>query len=141
MCAAHGAILAACGAIDFDDQVIVACRLLRAGAGEVETALATTARLLFVAMTRASRELHLLHARTRSGAVSHRQLHGPDGRNTLAPSRFLAASPPSTSSATARGGGDDGPVAVPRRAAPATSCGGEAAQDGFKDLDTFACGH
>lgn len=56
-------------------------------------ALAEQARLMLVAMTRARRELHLLHARTRSGAVSHRQLHGPDGRHTLEPSRFLAALP------------------------------------------------
>ena len=39
-------------------------------------------------------DLHLFHARTRSGVVSFQQLHGKRVSHTLAPSRFLRALPP-----------------------------------------------
>ncbi len=51
------------------------------------------ARLFFVSVTRAKRELHVFHARTRSGGVSYRQLHKAGGPHTLERSRFIGALP------------------------------------------------
>jgi ATP-dependent DNA helicase Rep len=51
-------------------------------------ATAEEARLLFVAMTRAKKELHLLHARTRTGAATFR----PNSRQ-LGPSVFIQSLP------------------------------------------------
>jgi superfamily I DNA/RNA helicase len=57
-------------------------------------ALAEQSRLLFVSMTRAINELHLFHARKRSGAVVHRNIYNKDGGPPdLKPSRFLKAIP------------------------------------------------
>ena len=55
--------------------------------------LAEQSRLLFVSMTRAKVELHLFHARKRSGAVSFQQIHKGDGGHTLKPSQFLKVIP------------------------------------------------
>jgi DNA helicase-2/ATP-dependent DNA helicase PcrA len=41
--------------------------------------LAEQSRLMYVSMTRAKSELHLFHARTRSGAVSFQSIHGQGG--------------------------------------------------------------
>jgi superfamily I DNA/RNA helicase len=49
---------------------------------------AEEARLFFVAMTRAKKELHLLHARTRTGASTFKA-----NSRQLGPSVFLAALP------------------------------------------------
>jgi DNA helicase-2/ATP-dependent DNA helicase PcrA len=59
--------------------------------------LAEQSRLLFVSMTRAIIDLHLFHARNRSGAVSFQQIHSSDGQHTLEPSQFLAAIPKAVS--------------------------------------------
>jgi len=50
-------------------------------------------RLLFVSMTRAKADLHLFHARTRPGAVTFQQIHGPEGAHSLRRSPFLDAIP------------------------------------------------
>jgi superfamily I DNA/RNA helicase len=55
--------------------------------------VAEQSRLLFVSMTRAKVDLHLFHARNRSGAVSFQQIHKRDGKHTLKASRFLGAIP------------------------------------------------
>lgn len=55
--------------------------------------LAEQSRLMYVSMTRARTDLHLFHARTRSGAVSFKQIHGKSGTHTLPPSSFLEAIP------------------------------------------------
>jgi superfamily I DNA/RNA helicase len=55
--------------------------------------LAEQSRLMYVSMTRARTDLHLFHARTRSGAVSFKQIHGKDGPHTLQHSCFLDAIP------------------------------------------------
>jgi superfamily I DNA/RNA helicase len=55
--------------------------------------LAEQSRLLFVSMTRAKVDLHLFHARSRSGAVSLQQIHKDAGEHVLKPSQFLAAIP------------------------------------------------
>lgn len=55
--------------------------------------LAEQSRLMYVSMTRAIRELHLFHARTRSGAVSFQSIHGSGASHTLTPSPFLSAIP------------------------------------------------
>jgi DNA helicase-2/ATP-dependent DNA helicase PcrA len=59
--------------------------------GSTGEELAEQSRLFFVSMTRAKVDLHLFHARNRSGAVSFQQIHSGGGRHTLNPSRFLAA--------------------------------------------------
>jgi DNA helicase-2/ATP-dependent DNA helicase PcrA len=51
------------------------------------------ARLFFVSLTRAKTDLHLFHARSRSGAVSFQQIHKPNGPHTLKRSRFVDAMP------------------------------------------------
>lgn len=61
--------------------------------GSEEEELAEQSRLLFVSMTRAIVDLHLFHARNRSGAVSFQQIHRSDGQHTLEPSQFLSAIP------------------------------------------------
>jgi superfamily I DNA/RNA helicase len=53
-----------------------------------EEDLAEQRRLMFVSMTRAKKELHLFHARKRSGAVSFHGLKGPE---TMKPSAFIGA--------------------------------------------------
>ena len=65
--------------------------LPRDGASDEE--LAEQSRLMYVSMTRARTELHLFHARTRSGAVSFKQSHGKGESHTLSRSRFLNAIP------------------------------------------------
>jgi DNA helicase II / ATP-dependent DNA helicase PcrA len=65
--------------------------LPRAGSNGEE--LAEQSRLFFVSMTRAKVDLHLFHARSRSGAVSFQQIHIGDGSHTLNPSPFLKAIP------------------------------------------------
>lgn len=55
--------------------------------------LAEQSRLMYVSMTRARTDLHLFHARTRSGAVSFKQIHGKGGPHTLQHSCFLDAIP------------------------------------------------
>jgi len=55
--------------------------------------LAEQSRLMYVSMTRARTDLHLFHARTRSGAVSFKQIHGKSGSHTLPRSPFLDAIP------------------------------------------------
>lgn len=55
--------------------------------------LAEQARLLYVSMTRAKHELHLFHARNRSGAVSFQSIHGPGGSHVLVRSPYLDAVP------------------------------------------------
>jgi DNA helicase-2/ATP-dependent DNA helicase PcrA len=63
----------------------------RAGSNGEE--LAEQSRLFFVSMTRAKVDLHLFHARSRSGAVSFQQIHIGNGSHTLNPSPFLKAIP------------------------------------------------
>jgi DNA helicase-2/ATP-dependent DNA helicase PcrA len=65
--------------------------LPRSGSNRDE--LAEQGRLLFVSMTRSKHDLHLFHARSRSGAVSFKQLHRSDEQHTLKPSPFLSAIP------------------------------------------------
>jgi DNA helicase-2/ATP-dependent DNA helicase PcrA len=65
--------------------------LPRDGVGTEE--LAEQSRLMYVSMTRARSDLHLFHARTRSGAVSFKKIHGEGGAHTLPRSRFLDALP------------------------------------------------
>jgi len=65
--------------------------LPRRGAEGAE--LAEQARLLYVSMTRARTELHLFHARKRSGQVSLQSPYRGDGRRALDESPFLAAIP------------------------------------------------
>jgi DNA helicase-2/ATP-dependent DNA helicase PcrA len=60
---------------------------------EDEESLAEQSRLFFVSMTRAVNELHLFHARTRSGAVVHRPIFKGTGPPDIKPSRFLSAIP------------------------------------------------
>jgi DNA helicase-2/ATP-dependent DNA helicase PcrA len=55
--------------------------------------IAEQARLFFVSITRAKADLHIFHARSRSGAVSYQQLHTRDGPHTLQRSRFIDALP------------------------------------------------
>jgi superfamily I DNA/RNA helicase len=55
--------------------------------------LAEQSRLFFVSMTRAVNELHLFHARKRSGAVVHRSIYKGSGPPDIKPSRFLSAIP------------------------------------------------
>jgi len=62
-------------------------------AGLTEEELAEQSRLMFVSMTRAKRELHLFHARIRSGSVSFQQLHAKGRPDSLKASPFLAAIP------------------------------------------------
>jgi superfamily I DNA/RNA helicase len=57
------------------------------------SSLAEQSRLLFVSMTRAFNELHLFHARKRSGAVVHRNIYRSGGPPDIKPSRFLKAIP------------------------------------------------
>ena len=65
--------------------------LPRAGSSGEE--LAEQSRLLFVSMTRAKVDLHLFHARSRSGAVSFQQIYTDGGSHTLNPSPILKAIP------------------------------------------------
>ena len=65
----------------------------RSEANEDESILAEQSRLLFVSMTRAINELHLFHARKRSGAVVQRSIYKEDGLPDIKPSRFLSAIP------------------------------------------------
>jgi superfamily I DNA/RNA helicase len=58
-----------------------------------EASLAEQGRLLFVSMTRAINELHLFHARKRSGAVVHRNIYKGSGPPDIKASRFLKAIP------------------------------------------------
>ncbi len=58
-----------------------------------EASLAEQGRLLFVSMTRAINELHLFHARKRSGAVVHRRIYKGSGPPDIKASRFLKAIP------------------------------------------------
>jgi superfamily I DNA/RNA helicase len=56
--------------------------------------LAEQARLLYVSMTRAKEELHLFHARIRSGDVIFKQInHSSGGSHILEPSCFLTCLP------------------------------------------------
>jgi superfamily I DNA/RNA helicase len=57
------------------------------------SSLAEQSRLLFVSMTRAVDQLHLFHARKRSGAVVHRNIYKGSGPPDIEPSRFLSAIP------------------------------------------------
>ncbi|MCX5677409.1 MAG: ATP-dependent helicase [Planctomycetota bacterium] len=59
--------------------------------GKTGDDLAEQSRLMYVSMTRAKLELHLFHARSRSGAVSFQQIHRPGGPHFLEPSPFLGA--------------------------------------------------
>jgi superfamily I DNA/RNA helicase len=52
--------------------------------------LAEDARLFYVSATRAIDELHLFHARKRSGAVLFRDIYSTDAPPDLKPSRFLS---------------------------------------------------
>ncbi len=52
--------------------------------------LAEDARLFYVSATRAIDELHLFHARTRSGGIVFRNIYTPGGPPDLQPSRFLS---------------------------------------------------
>lgn len=65
----------------------------RKEANEDQEVLAEQSRLLFVSMTRAVNELHLFHARKRSGAVVLRSIYKEEGPPDIKPSRFLAAIP------------------------------------------------
>jgi superfamily I DNA/RNA helicase len=65
----------------------------RSEANEDEEVLAEQSRLLFVSMTQAVNELHLFHARKRSGAVALRSIYKEEGPPDIKPSRFLAAIP------------------------------------------------
>lgn len=58
-----------------------------------DASLAEQSRLLFVSMTRAINELHLFHARKRSGAVVHRNIYKGSGPPDIKPSRFLNVIP------------------------------------------------
>jgi len=58
-----------------------------------ERDLAEYSRLMYVSMTRAKSELHLLHSRTRSAAVSFHPVHAKGGSHKLEPSFFLGAIP------------------------------------------------
>lgn len=60
------------------------------GDGEL---LAEQARLFFVSITRAKADVHVFHARTRSGGVSYQQLHKAGGPHVLERSRFLDSLP------------------------------------------------
>lgn len=51
--------------------------------------LAEAARLFYVSATRAIDELHIFHARKRSGNVVHRNIHSRGGKPDMRPSRFL----------------------------------------------------
>ena len=48
-------------------------------------------RLLFVTMTRAINELHLFHARKRSGNIIQRSIYNKEARPDLSRSRFIDA--------------------------------------------------
>lgn len=54
--------------------------------------VAEQARLAFVSMTRATQELHLFHARKRSGKTVLRDPY-KDNKPDIAPSRFLSLIP------------------------------------------------
>ena len=58
-----------------------------------EASLAEQSRLLYVSMTRAINELHLFHARKRSGAVVHRNIYRGSGPPDIKPSRFFDVIP------------------------------------------------
>jgi DNA helicase-2/ATP-dependent DNA helicase PcrA len=58
-----------------------------------EASLAEQSRLLYVSMTRAINELHLFHARKRSGAVVHRNIYKGSGPPDMKPSRFFDVIP------------------------------------------------
>jgi DNA helicase-2/ATP-dependent DNA helicase PcrA len=60
---------------------------------EDKETLAEQSRLLFVSMTRAINELHLFHARKRSGAVALRNIYKEGSLPDIKPSRFLGAIP------------------------------------------------
>ncbi len=51
--------------------------------------IAEDSRLFYVSATRAIDELHLFHARTRSGGIVFRNIYTPGGLPDLKPSRFL----------------------------------------------------
>jgi superfamily I DNA/RNA helicase len=60
--------------------------------GDGET-LAEQSRLFFVSMTRAINELHLFHARKRSGAIVHRSIYRNGQPPDIRRSRFIDAIP------------------------------------------------
>ena len=58
-----------------------------------EKGIAEQSRLLFVSMTRAINELHLFHARKRSGQVVFRSIYEKGKKPEIERSRFLDAIP------------------------------------------------
>ncbi len=58
-----------------------------------ERSIAEQSRLFFVSMTRAINELHLFHARKRSGAVAQRNIYEKGGQPRIKRSRFIDVIP------------------------------------------------
>jgi len=58
-----------------------------------DESLAEQSRLLFVSMTRAINELHLFHARKRSGAVVHRNIYKKGKPPDIRRSQFIDVIP------------------------------------------------